>query len=363
MKPLDLLRRRMASTRLTGAPFDSAEESVRWHGAIQGQDYGPAKWSIGQRTRELTDEDIDRELDDGAILRTHALRPTWHLLTRGDIRWVLALTGPRVHRQLDRRFGQLGLDPKTLARCEKRISAALDGDSHLSRKEIAGVLNVAKIDPSGQRLPFILIHCELESVICSGRLAGKQQTFALLDDRAPAGVTLDRDEAISELIRRYLQSHGPATIADFRWWSGLTVADIRRTLHLLGSDVTAEEVGGMTFWSLAGDRESPPAMRAAHLLQMLDEAFVAYTESRHFGDPRADEARGAWGERGMPAAHVLLRGRVAGHWKRTLGRQAMKVELMLYDDPKPRDLRTIEAAAKRMGSFVGLPVTTSVTRI
>ena len=363
MTPLDLLRHRIASTRLTGAPFDSAAETVRWHGAMQGQDYGPAKWSIGQRTRAVTDADIDRELDDGAVLRTHALRPTWHLLARRDIRWVLALTGPRVRRQLDRRFGQLDLDPRTLARCEKRISAALDGDNHLSRKEIAGVLRAAKIDPSGQRLPCILIHCELESLICSGRLVGKNQTFALLDDRAPEGVTLDRDEAMSKLVRTYLQSHGPATIADFRWWSGLPATDIRRTLHLLGAGVTAEEIGGLTFWSLAGNPEPPPAVRTAHLLQMLDEAFVAYTESRHFGDPRADEARSAWGQRGLPAANVLLRGRVAGHWRRTLDPKSMPVELMLYGDPKPGDLKTIEAAAKRMGKFVGLSVSTSVSQI
>jgi hypothetical protein len=363
MKPLEVLRRRMTNTRLTGAPFDSAAETVRWHGAMQGQDYGPAKWSIGQRTNELVDEDIDRELDDGAILRTHALRPTWHLLTREDIRWVLALTGPRVHRQLDRRFDELGLDPKTLTKCEKKISIALQGDNPLTRREIAGILEAAKIDPSGQRLPFILIHCELESVICSGRLAGKQQTFALLDDRAPAGPSLDRDEAMTELLRRYLQSHGPATVADFRWWSGLTGADIKKTLHALGSDVTSEELGGMIFWSLAGDHARLPAMRVGHLLQMLDEAFVAYTESRHFGDPRAVEARSAWSDRGMPAANVLLRGSVAGHWKRTLGAKSMAVELILYEEPRPADLRAMNAAAKRLGSFIGLPVTVSVTQI
>jgi hypothetical protein len=352
----------MRNTRLTGAPFESAAETVRWHGAMQGQDYGPVKWSIGQRAAGLVDEDIDLELNDGAILRTHALRPTWHLLAREDIRWVLALTGPRVHRQIGPRFRQLGLDAKTLAKCQKEIVAALDGNNHLTRKDIAEVLDTAKIDRNGQRLPHILAHLELQSVICSGRLAGKQQTYALLDDRAPAGATFDGDEAMAELVRRYLQSHGPATVADLRWWSSLTIAEIKQTLHMMGSEVDGENIGGLTLWWLAADDAHSPAMRRGHLLQMLDEVFVGYTESRHFGDPRADEARTAWSSRGMPAANVLLRGLVVGHWKRTLGGAGMTVELMLYENPKPGDVRTMEAAATRMGRFVDRPVSVRTAR-
>ena len=362
MKPTDVMRWRMLNTRLTGAPFGSAEEAVRWHGAVQGQDYGPAKWSIGQRTANLVDRDIDGALDTGAILRTHVLRPTWHLVARDDIRWILALSGPRVHRQIEPRLRQLGLDPKTLSRCEDAVVSALQGGDHLTRADIAGVLDEAGIERAGQRLPHILIHCELESLICSGRLAGKQQTYALLEERAPARGSLDPEDSMAELVRRYLRSHGPATVRDMRWWSGLTVRDIKDTLHLLGSEVSSEAHEGLTFWSMNEDGRPPP-MRGAHLLQMLDEIFVGYSESRHFSDPRAREARTAWSERGQPAANILLRGRVAGHWKRTADKKVMSVELLLYDDPKPADLGAMKAAVKRMGSFVGLPVAMVTSRI
>ena len=363
MKTPDVMRRRMRNTRLTGAPFDSAVETVRWHGAVQGQDWGPAKWSIGQRTTKLVDNDVDRVLNDGAILRTHVLRPTWHLVAREDLRWILALSGPRVHRQIEPRFRRLGLDSRSLAKCEKKIVAALENGNHLTRSDIAEVLDAAGIDRSGQRLPHMLVHCELESVICSGRLAGKQQTYALLDDRAPGPGVLDPDDAMAELVRRYLQSHGPATVDDLRWWSGLTVTAIKKTLHMLGSEVSSETVKGVTFWSLVREDDRPPPMRDAHLLQMLDEIFVGYTKSRHFGDPRADEARTAWSESGMPAANILLRGRVAGHWKRTIGAKGITVELMIYEDPKPADLRAMGAAAKRMGTFVGFPVKVVTSQI
>jgi hypothetical protein len=363
MKPFDIMRRRMRNTRLTGAPFDSVVDAVRWHGAMQGQDYGPAKWSIGQRATKLVDEDVDRTLNDGDILRTHALRPTWHLVARDDIRWILSLTGPRVHRQIEPRFRQLGLDPGTLAQCEKEIVSALEDGNHLTRADIAGVLDEAGIDRSGQRLPHILIHCELDAVICSGRLAGKQQTYALLDERAPDQGPFDRDEALAELVRRYLQSHGPATVPDLRWWSGLTVADIKAAVNMLGSEVWSETLDGMTFWSMTEEVGRLPSPRVVHLLQMLDEIFVGYNESRHFGDARADEARTAFSDRGTPAANILLRGRVAGHWKRTVGKRAISVELLLYEDPKPSDMRAMETAAKKLGRFVGQPVTVAASKM
>jgi hypothetical protein len=357
MKPIDVIRRRMGNTRLTGAPFHSVAEVVRWHGAMQGQDYGPAKWSIGQRTEGLTDGDVDAALNDGSILRTHALRPTWHLVAREDIRWILSLTAPRVRRSLEPRLRQLGLDSQVLRRSTREIGAALAGGNYMTRTQIAAVLDAAKIDRTGQRLPHILLQCELQALICSGPLAGKQQTFALVEERAPTPSGFDREEAMVELVRRYLQSHGPATVADLRWWSSLTVADIKRTLQMMGSDVVDEELAGMTFWSLSANDERPPPMRGAHLLQMLDEAFVGYSDSRHFGDPLAVEARSAWSERGMPAANILVRGHVAGHWQRTVESKGIALQLLLYHRPEPRDMRALEAVAKRLGRFVGLPVT------
>src|SRR3954447_736776 len=94
---VDLAHRRMHNLRLSGPPLASVEDAVRWLGAVQSQDYGPAKWSIGQRTIGVDDGDLDRAFDEGALLRTHVLRPTWHFVLPADIRWMLALTAPRVH--------------------------------------------------------------------------------------------------------------------------------------------------------------------------------------------------------------------------------------------------------------------------
>jgi hypothetical protein len=357
-----IARRRLRNSRLTGTGFTSPAEAVGWHLAMQAQDYGPAKWSIGQRSKGLTDHDLDEALANGSIIRTHVLRPTWHFVARDDLRWLLALSGPRVQQGNARRRRQLDLDEKTLTRCEAVIVSALEGDNRLTRNELAAVLDDAGIDRSGQRMPYILAHCELEAVICSGGRSGKQQTYALVDERVPNGHRFDRDDALVELVRRYLTSHGPATVKDMSWWSGLTMADLRKALDVLGDEVRSETIDGIALWSSASDDSPPPAARGAHLLQTYDELVVGYTESRFLGDPGAEEARAAWGDRTFPSGVLLLNGRIGGHWRRTLERTQVAIDVHLYQEPKRGDTKALEAAAAALGRFVDLPVTLDVRR-
>lgn len=181
-----IARRRMRASRLTGRGFRSAGEAVGWHLAMQSQDYAPAKWSVGQRSRGLRDQDLDRALAGGSIVRTHVLRPTWHFVAREHLRWRLALSGPRVQQGNRGRYVQLGLDARALARGERLIVAALSEGGRLTRKELAAALDRARFDRDGQRMPHLLMHCELEAVIGSGGLSGNQQTYTLLDGCVPA---------------------------------------------------------------------------------------------------------------------------------------------------------------------------------
>ena len=353
MKDLSIASRRMRNSLLTQPTFKAPDEVVRWHGAMQAQDYGPAKWSIGQRASGLVDEDLDDALAEGSIIRTHVLRPTWHFVARSDLRWVLALTGPRVQQSNRARYRELGLDERTLARCERAIASALGGGDRLTRPEIGDVLDAAGIDRAGQRFPYILMHCELEAIICSGGMAGKQHTYALVDERVPTEAGFDRDRALAELTRRYLTSHGPATIKDLRWWSGLTVSDIKRALNALGSDVGSEEIDGLTLWSMSSDRPDPDRDRRVHLLQTYDEIIVGYTESRFLGDPHTDVARTAWANRTLPTGVVLFAGAIAGRWRRKLHAGSVSIEVVLQARPSAREARELENAADRLGRFLG----------
>lgn len=346
-----------------GNAFAAPEEVVHWHVAMQAQDYGPAKWSVGQRATKLSDADIDAALDSGAIVRTHVLRPTWHFVAREDIRWLLALTGPRVQRSIAGRHRELGLEARTLRRCEARITKALEGGGALTREEIAGVLDAAKIDRSGQRLPHILMHLELEAVIGSGPRAGKKHTYALLDERAPGSKRFDRDDALLDLTRRYLASHGPATVADLRWWSSLTAGDIKVALADLEWEVQSESIDGLTFWFLTNHADRRARARGADLLQTYDELIVGYTESRFFGEPVGKKAHADWRDRRFPAGVVLLNGKLGGHWKRTLGKDGVVIEAFTYKKVTPIERRALESAGARLGRFLKLPAEVSIATL
>jgi Winged helix DNA-binding domain len=356
MRGLEIARLRMRNSRLTGSSFDAPDEVVRWHGAMQAQDYGPAKWAVGQRAENLVDKDLDEAVATGSIVRTHVLRPTWHFVARDDIRWLLALTAPRVHQHNAPRYRDLGLDAETRARCEGVIVSALEGASRLTRDGIGTALENAGIDTSGQRLPYVLMHCELEAAICSGGREGKQHAYALVDERVPEQESFDRDDALTELVRRYLRSHGPATVKDLRWWSSLTVSDIKKALSLLGDEVQHETSEGLTFWSTPLDEAPGPKGPAVHLLQPYDEFVIGYSESRYFGDPRADVAREAWRDRSLPNGVILVNGGFAGHWRRTIGKDLIEVEALVYQDLESVDAEVLEDAASRLGRFIGREV-------
>ena len=346
----------MRNSHLTEEPFRSPDETVRAHLAMQAQDYAPAKWSIGQRSANVTHADVDRALVDGSIVRTHVLRPTWHFVAADDLRWLMALSGPRVQQGNARRYAELGLDARTRARCERVITKALANGARLTRNDLAAVLAGARIDPTGQRMPYVLMHCELEALIGSGGLAGKQQTYMLLEGRVPANEPFDREEALVRLTRRYLASHGPATVRDLGWWSGLTMKDLRGALASLGDEVRAQQLEGLELWSLADDVDGPSPARGVHLLQTYDELVVGYTESRFLGDPAGERARQAWFDRSFPSGVFLRNGRIGGHWRRQAEPKRIRVEVVLYEEAKRGHRAAIETATEDLGAFFERPV-------
>lgn len=263
----------------------------------------------------------------------------------------MALSGPRVQKGMEGRYHQLGLDAKTRARAERAISDHLSGGRHLTRKELVDVLRSARIDDDGQRLPHLLMHCELESVICSGRVRGKDQTYALFDERVPQISRFDRDSAVAQLVRRYLKSHGPATVKDMAWWSGLTMTDLRTGLAAAGA--TSEEREGVTLWSIDAPPRGGPRRARVQLLQNYDEFVVGYTESRYVGDPKAETMKARFHARDLPGATVLLGSRAVGHWRRAMKGRVLEVEVLLYERLRGPDSVALEEAAQELGRFLG----------
>lgn len=365
MNPSDIVRRRLAQQLLSGNPLARPEEVVAWLGAVQAQDYAGAKWGIGQRTTGLTESALDAVFNDGTLIRTHVLRPTWHFVTPADLRTFLALTGPRIIAQGAPRYRELGLDEATLERATTVLAQALHGGQQLTRTELATVLEGVGIFTQGQRMPHMLGYAELKSVICSGPRRGKQFTFALLEERVPPAPVLGREAALADLTRRYFRTRGPATVQDFAWWSGLAMADIRLGIELIRPEITSIEIEGRPCWMMADGTAAegseaaarPSDGHVAHLLPAFDEYFIGYRDRSAITIATAiseDEAR-------VPHAFnnaLLLDGFIVGAWQRTLKRERVLVEIRFGIEPTPAQRDAVAAAAQRYGDFLGLAAET-----
>ncbi|WP_116947788.1 winged helix DNA-binding domain-containing protein [Jiangella endophytica] len=364
MDGLQLARRRTGTVGLGSAqpaPFNGAADVVGWFGALQSQDYHPAKWAVAQRLGTgVTDADLDRAFDDGLILRTHVLRPTWHFVTPADIRWLLELTAPRVHALNAYAYRATDLDAGVLRRATDLIADALAGGNHLTRAEVATMLDRNGITAARVRLGYILIHAELERVICSGPLHGKQHTYALLDERAPQAPSLDREAALAEVVRRFFASHGPATVKDLSWWSSLTRADIATGLALAGDALESIEVDGLTYWFAPDDPPPPAPSPSVRLLQAYDEYIVGYTGSKYLLDLSGLVAA-ATDKLALPNGVITVDTQVAGRWKRTVRKHEVTVDAVLYRPFDAAESRALQVAADDLGAFLGARAVVAVS--
>jgi hypothetical protein len=343
-----ILPLRLHHQLLAGAKPARAVDVVERLGAVQSQDFIGAKWALGLRASGLDDAAVEAAFNRGEILRTHVLRPTWHFVTPADIRWMLALTAPRVHQASKFYYRQYGLDAKTLSRVHKVLSTELAGGRALSRTELAAALAKRGIEAKGPRLGLLTVHAELEQVMCSGPVRGKQLTYALFDERAPrAKARTPRDPAV-ELATRYFASHGPATLRDYVWWSGLTVAQAKTGIE--HAPLEPREIDGRTYW--AREWESVRMPPATFLLPNFDEYLIAYKD-RDLLLPTGPAPRG--GIAGLNAFEhpLVVDGVLAGHWTRRVSGRTTRVELVVKAPLGPKQRRAVTAAAGRLQAFSG----------
>lgn len=357
MKAAELVRRRLAAQHLL-APADAAPvELVRELGAVQAQDWPGAKWAVAQRLSAASNMLLDAALDRGDFIRTHILRPTWHLVAPEDLRWMLELTGPRVHQALGYPYRYFEIDTGVRRRSERALERALRDGRSMLREELAQVLSRARIGPvPPRRAAFIVMAAELDGVICSGPRRGARFTYALLDERVPPAPPMpDREAALRELALRYFPTRGPATVHDFAWWSGLTVADARRATAAAASELVRVRIGERDHWH--GPSAAPRARTSpvVHFLPSYDEYFIGLRDrSAMLAGPSA-RARSTANER-IFINPLTVDGVAAGGWRRTLSTRSAAITLHPIRRLGPAERRAAAAVAERYRGFIELPV-------
>jgi hypothetical protein len=349
---MDISSQRLQNQQIARLRRGSAADLVSAFGAIQAQEYPFAKWALALRLAEkTTDAEIDEVVDRGEILRTHMLRATWHFVAATDLVWIQQLTAPRVHARLATYLRNFGIEKQTITKAIRVVERALAGRQYLTRQELRARMARVGITLGGTPLGLVIIHAELECVICSGPRRGKQSTYALVSERAPGARTLQRDEALAELTRRYFASHGPATIRDCVWWSSLTTAEVRRGLAMI--EARSFDQDGLTYWMVNSTKVPQQRGAHVHLLPIYDEFLVAYRDRLAVPHGPSSYALG-------PMKHALvINGAVAGTWRTDrLG----TVIVMPVRSLTARERAAVEARVEQLGRFLGVQMRTALER-
>lgn len=367
-----ILPARMHRQGLWGSAAPDAPAVLRGLGAMQGQEFAYALWALAQRVRpdrRPAQPDLLAAFDRGEILRTHVLRPTWHLVRPADVRAMLRATAPRVRRTMATWDRQLGLDRPALDRAQQILAALVAGGRHRTRHDLATGLEAAGVPAAGQRLTHLVLHAELDEVLISGAMAGRQHTYAAFDERVPpapppaaADPDPGADGGLAELAGRYAAARAPMTARDFAGWATLTLTQARAGLEAAGCRPWRQD-GAILYGPPVGTPEPPaddPDRPRADLLQGYDELIMSYSESRSVILPAGAALPVLNGDHFLHA--VLIDGVLAGHWRHRMTTRTAQVQIEPIRVWSAGEREAVAVAVDDYGRYLDRPVSATWTR-
>ncbi len=350
MDKINIPKLRLHSQQVSASGITSVKELVDHMGAMQAQDFAMVKWAIGLRVPDLTEQKVEEAFNKGEILRTHLLRPTWHIVSSDDIYWILNLTAHRIKNSLSTRHNGLGLTPKVLYKCNLIIEKSLLEKGQLSREELVERLNAAKIPTDKNRASHIFFNAELESIICSGAIKKGKPTYALLDERVPVKKSFSRDESLTMLAKKYFGSRSPATIQDFTWWSGLPTRDAKIAVENIKQDFSSELINNKNYLVNNNSGKNINEKDSVFALAAFDEYIISY---RDRGDVVPSENIGkAIMKNGMFKATIVQNGQVVGIWNRTFKKEYVNIEAEYFKKLNKTSLEKIKKVFILYGKFL-----------
>ncbi|MDF7820466.1 winged helix DNA-binding domain-containing protein [Runella sp. MFBS21] len=345
MQPIHIATHRLLSQKIINSDLLTPAEVVSHLGAVQAQDYTMSKWGIGLRIPQTTNSQVEQAITEGQIVRTHIMRPTWHWVAAQDLRWIMALTAPHVQQLVASMNRKLELDDLILRKASEVMTTALAGHNYLTRSELMTQIEQAGIITSDLRAAHLMAYAELNCLVCNGPMRDKQITYALVDERIPATQSLYREEALGKLALKYFTSHGPATVQDFAWWSGLKITDARKAVALVESSFINEKINDQLYYFL---NSSSISTHSVHLLPAFDEFMVSYKDRTASLSPNKHQE--AITGNGIFKPIIVVDGKVTGIWKKVISKKQTKVQTSFFDTDFESDL--LEKALKQYIHFL-----------
>ena len=339
---------RLLGQQLICPQFTSPHDVVKWMGAVQGQEYKMMRWAISMRTQKPSAKAFQSDFDAGRIIRTHLLRTTWQLVAAEDYSWMLSLCRKKALAGLRGWMHANGVDIS--ASEEERISAifadTIAGRNDVMKEDLQEALLQRDIRMDEHRLSYHIRLAELSGLLCSGILHPSKRTLALTQERIAQGETPDEEESLYKLAQKYFQSHSPATLEDFVWWSGLNIGDCRRAVDFLGNELIQDRWKRQVFYVHAHSRLRGFRSGRIHLLPAYDEYLIGY-KSRHVA-LHPDYRHHAHDNSGTFWNVVLKDGEVVGNW--TL--KSDKVQVKTFWPDCRLDENALKAEIDRFGYFL-----------
>jgi len=350
MTTKDIAQIRLYTQQVIDSRFAQPAGLVAWMGAMQSQDYIMAKWAIGSRVPGSTEASINNAIHKGAVLRTHVLRPTWHFVSPKDIHWMLELSAPKLQQAQAAHHRQLALTPAVLQKSNGIIEKTISKQGHLTRKELSDHFTKANIAINENRLSHLLFWAELEGLICSGSLKDNEPTYALLDERVTKKKKYTREEAIAELALRYFNSHAPATLKDFVWWSGLNITESKKGMEAIKAGFLVEKIDSKEYWLPASFKLPAKKEAATFLLPAYDEYVISYTDRTAV--LTGEQHKKAISDNGLFRPIIVVNNEAIGTWKRTAKKEVISIEYDFFKKPTPAALALIKKAEKVYTDFL-----------
>jgi hypothetical protein len=346
---------RLQNQQLLNPLFRKPKELVSWMGAMQAQNYTMVKWAVGMRLKSATIQTVEKALRDGEILRTHVMRPTWHLVVAEDIRWMLKLSAQRIKAANDSfaKGYDLEITDELYAKSYDLLEKILCGNKSLTKQEItehfcrSGILAEA----DNHRMTRFMARAEQEGIICSGADKGGKCTYALLEERVPPMPEVTKDEALARLARSYFRSHAPAVLQDFVWWSGLPISDAKQAIYLIDSELTADQWNGQTWYIHETCRTYGKVSGSLHLLPSYDEYLLGYKD-RTDVLPKEHYPK-AFTNNGLFYPVILHEGQVVGNWKRSIKKKEIELSHSWFTSDICIDEELINQAKQKFVKFLG----------
>ena len=343
---------RLLNQQLLNPLFREPKELVSWMGAMQAQNYSMVKWAVGMRLKSATIQAVEKALHEGEILRTHVMRPTWHLVAAEDIRWMLKLSAQRIISANDSFAKGYDLDiPNELyTKAHDLLEKILCGKKSMTKQEIAEHFTRSGIVADNHRMTRFMARAEQEGIICSGEDRGSKCTYALLEERVPPMPELTKDESLARLARSYFRSHSPAVLQDFIWWSGLSVSDAKQAVYLIASELITEQWKEQTWYIHDTCRTRGKLSGHIHLLPSYDEYLLGYKD-RTDVLPLEHYSK-AFTNNGLFFPIVLHNGQVIGNWDKSVKKKSVDLKYSWFRQVADMNEETLERERQKFTRFL-----------